>query len=43
LGTYLVTAGSTLLAATFVIGNSAKNTFESIIFLFVTHPFGKLH
>ncbi|CEP19714.1 hypothetical protein [Parasitella parasitica] len=35
----LVPLGSILLALTFVFGNTAKNTFESILFLFVTHPY----
>ncbi|GAN10256.1 calcium channel [Mucor ambiguus] len=35
----LVPLGSILLAMTFVFGNTAKNTFESILFLFVTHPY----
>ncbi|KAI7871625.1 hypothetical protein BDF14DRAFT_1762994 [Spinellus fusiger] len=35
----LVPLGSFLLAMTFVFGNTAKNTFESILFLFVTHPY----
>ncbi|KAI9029044.1 Mechanosensitive ion channel-domain-containing protein [Phycomyces nitens] len=35
----LVPLGSFLLALTFVFGNTAKNTFESILFLFVTHPY----
>lgn len=39
LGSYLVTTVSVMFAATFVFGNSAKNMFEGIIFLFVTHPF----
>lgn len=28
-----------MFAATFIFGNSAKNMFEGIIFMFVTHPF----
>lgn len=32
----LVPLGSFMLALTFVFGNTAKNTFESILFLFVT-------
>lgn len=32
----LVPLGSCLLALTFVFGNTAKNTFESLLFLFVT-------
>jgi len=35
----LVPLGSFMLALTFVFGNTAKNTFESILFLFVTHPY----
>ncbi|KAI8381304.1 uncharacterized protein BYT42DRAFT_613094 [Radiomyces spectabilis] len=35
----LVPLGSCLLALTFVFGNTAKNTFESILFVFVTHPY----
>jgi len=35
----LVPLGSTLLALSFVFGPSAKSIFESIIFVFVTHPF----
>ncbi|CAO3633413.1 unnamed protein product [Mucor hiemalis] len=35
----LVPLGSILLALTFVFGNTAKNTFESVLFLFVTHPY----
>lgn len=30
---------SILLALTFVFGNTAKNTFQNILFLFVTHPY----
>ena len=30
---------SVLVSLAFVIGNSAKSGFESIIFLFVVHPF----
>jgi small-conductance mechanosensitive channel len=36
---YIVGAGSVLITASFVIGNSAKNVFDSIIFLFVLHPY----
>ena len=32
----LVPLGSFLLALTFIFGNSCKNTFESVMFLFVT-------
>lgn len=28
-----------IVATTFIIGNSAKTAFESIIFLFVTHAY----
>jgi hypothetical protein len=35
----LVPLGSILLGLTFVFGNTAKNTFESVLFLFVTHPY----
>ncbi|KAG2224176.1 hypothetical protein INT45_001294 [Circinella minor] len=35
----LVPLGSFLLALTFIFGNSCKNTFESVMFLFVTHPY----
>ncbi|KAH8550900.1 Mechanosensitive ion channel-domain-containing protein [Umbelopsis sp. PMI_123] len=35
----LVPFGSALVALAFVFGNTAKNTFESILFLFVTHPY----
>lgn len=34
-----VTFGSMLLSFTFVFGNSIKTLFESVIFLFVVHPF----
>ncbi|GIL52977.1 hypothetical protein Vafri_8704, partial [Volvox africanus] len=30
---------STVLALTFIFGNSAKNAFESVMFLFVEHPY----
>ncbi len=33
------TFSSLLLSMTFVFGNSIKNTYESVIFLFVVHPF----
>jgi small-conductance mechanosensitive channel len=36
---YLVTAGSLIITTSFVIGNSAKNVFEAIIFIFILHPF----
>ncbi|KAI3637585.1 hypothetical protein MIR68_004234 [Amoeboaphelidium protococcarum] len=39
IGSYLLTSISVLFAATFVFGNSARNMFEGIIFLFVTHPY----
>lgn len=35
----LVPLGSILLALSFVFGNTAKNTFESILFLFVSHVY----
>ncbi|KAI9597835.1 Mechanosensitive ion channel-domain-containing protein [Syncephalis fuscata] len=31
--------GSLLVALSFIFGQSAKNTFDSIIFVFVTHPY----
>lgn len=37
--TYIVAAGSILLTASFMIGNTARNLFESIIFIFFMHPF----
>ncbi|EFJ41662.1 hypothetical protein VOLCADRAFT_98375 [Volvox carteri f. nagariensis] len=33
------TFSTTVLALTFVFGNSVKNMFESMLFLFVTHPY----
>lgn len=36
---YIVAAGSMIIAASFVIGNSAKNVFESTLFVFVYHPY----
>ena len=33
------TFSATLLAFTFVFGNSLKNMYESMLFLFVVHPF----
>ncbi|KAK9845183.1 hypothetical protein WJX84_001954 [Apatococcus fuscideae] len=33
------TFSSLLLSMTFIFGNSIKNTYESVIFLFVVHPF----
>ncbi|KAI9318355.1 Mechanosensitive ion channel-domain-containing protein [Dichotomocladium elegans] len=38
-GTSLMPLWSAFIAASFVFGNSAKDAFESIIFVFVTHPF----
>ncbi|KAI9492244.1 hypothetical protein BDB00DRAFT_873512 [Zychaea mexicana] len=38
-GTQLMPLWSAFIAASFVFGNSAKDAFESIIFVFVTHPF----
>ncbi|KAJ8662389.1 hypothetical protein O0I10_002083 [Lichtheimia ornata] len=35
----LLPLGSCLLALTFVFGDTCKNTFENVIFLFVTHPY----
>jgi hypothetical protein len=35
----LLPLGSILLAMTFIFGNTAKNTFESMMFLFITHPY----
>lgn len=35
----LVFFTSVFLPSVFIFGNSAKNAFESLIFLFVTHPF----
>ncbi|CAG8491946.1 8440_t:CDS:10 [Ambispora gerdemannii] len=37
--TYIATAGSILLALSFMVGSSAQALFECIIFLFVKHPF----
>ncbi|KAI3649862.1 hypothetical protein MP228_005494 [Amoeboaphelidium protococcarum] len=37
--TVLTTVSSFLLASAFAIGNSAKVLLDSIVFLFVTHPF----
>ena len=34
IGTYLVAAGSIVLTVSFMVGNSAKNLFESIVFIF---------
>eukprot|EP00158_Paraphelidium_tribonemae_P005787 Partr_v1_DN27523_c2_g1_i1_m30071 putative Mechanosensitive ion channel len=36
---YLVTAGSFVVAASFIIGSSAKSVFESVIFVFSYHPY----
>lgn len=38
-GTQLMPLWSAFIAASFIFGNSAKDAFESIIFIFVTHPF----
>ncbi|KAI9249525.1 hypothetical protein BDA99DRAFT_524024, partial [Phascolomyces articulosus] len=38
-GTDLMPLWSAFIAASFIFGNSAKDAFESIIFIFVTHPF----
>lgn len=38
-GTQLTPLWSAFIAASFIFGNSARNTFESILFVFVTHPF----
>lgn len=38
-GTQLTPLWSAFIAASFIFGNSAKDAFESIIFVFVTHPF----
>jgi small-conductance mechanosensitive channel len=35
----MVVTSSSLLAAVFVFGNTCKNVFESIVFLFVVHPY----
>ena len=32
---------SIFLAFTFVFGNSLRNLYESIVFLFVIHPYGE--
>ncbi|ORX83454.1 hypothetical protein K493DRAFT_360468 [Basidiobolus meristosporus CBS 931.73] len=37
--TYIATAGSILVAVSFMTGSSAQAVFESIVFLFVRHPF----
>ncbi|KAL8529799.1 hypothetical protein ACS0TY_007022 [Phlomoides rotata] len=36
---FFIFFGSQVLLATFMFGNTCKTTFESIIFLFVLHPF----
>lgn len=36
---FLVLMSSQVLLVVFMFGNSAKTTFEAIIFLFVMHPF----
>ncbi|KAI8390899.1 uncharacterized protein BYT42DRAFT_554714 [Radiomyces spectabilis] len=38
-GTELMPLWSAFIAASFIFGNSAKDAFEAIIFVFVTHPF----
>ncbi|KAI7863039.1 Mechanosensitive ion channel-domain-containing protein [Spinellus fusiger] len=38
-GTSLMPLWTAFIAASFVFGNSAKDAFEAIIFVFVTHPF----
>ncbi|KAI9243860.1 hypothetical protein EDC94DRAFT_572733 [Helicostylum pulchrum] len=38
-GTQLTPLWSAFIAASFIFGNSAKDAFESIIFVFVTHAF----
>ncbi|KAI7905740.1 uncharacterized protein BX663DRAFT_500745 [Cokeromyces recurvatus] len=38
-GTDLMPLWSAFVAASFIFGTSAKDAFESIIFVFVTHPF----
>ncbi|KAI9008953.1 Mechanosensitive ion channel-domain-containing protein [Phycomyces nitens] len=38
-GTELMPLWTAFIAASFVFGNSAKDAFEAIIFVFVTHPF----
>ncbi|CAO3599374.1 unnamed protein product [Absidia cylindrospora] len=38
-GTELMPLWSAFIAASFVFGNSAKEAFDSVIFVFVTHPF----
>ncbi|KAI9262762.1 hypothetical protein BY458DRAFT_477474 [Sporodiniella umbellata] len=38
-GTELMPLWSAFIAASFVFGGSAKDAFEAIIFVFVTHPF----
>ncbi|RCH81850.1 hypothetical protein CU098_003733, partial [Rhizopus stolonifer] len=38
-GTQLTPLWSAFIAASFIFGNSAKDAFESILFVFVTHPF----
>ncbi|KAI9342433.1 hypothetical protein BD770DRAFT_329768, partial [Pilaira anomala] len=37
--TQLTPLWSAFIAASFIFGNSAKDTFECILFVFVTHPF----
>ncbi|KAG1223198.1 hypothetical protein G6F68_020413 [Rhizopus microsporus] len=38
-GTDLMPLWSAFVAASFIFGTSAKDAFEAIIFVFVTHPF----
>ncbi|KAI8064646.1 hypothetical protein BC940DRAFT_341279 [Gongronella butleri] len=38
-GSELMPLWSAFIAASFIFGNSAKEAFDSIIFVFVTHPF----
>lgn len=35
----IVFPSTQFLVAAFVFGNTCKNVFESVVFLFVTHPF----
>ena len=34
-----LTVSSVLLGLSFIFGNSIRNVFESVVFLFVVHPF----
>lgn len=36
---FVVFMGSQIVVASFIFGNTAKTLFESIIFLFLVHPF----